>query len=76
MDGGCEAKAFEMSVSVLEQLGESFPTSPDNDTIVRELSDAKNQLEQYLPSTISNDIQPMNDPQKMRVMVRYPSLKL
>lgn len=63
-------KAFEKSFWVLEQLGESFATSPNNETIARELYDAKNQLEQYSPATIPN-IQPMCNPQKINAMVRY-----
>lgn len=70
MDGEL-ALAFEKSLVVLEQLGETFPKSPPaNDVIVRELRAAKDQLEAYEPSTISNSIPQMTDPQKMCAMVR------
>jgi len=62
-------QAFEQSFSVLEQLGESFPTSPDNKTIANELFNAKNQLEQYRPSAVSK-LQPINNLQKAKAMVR------
>lgn len=69
MSAGGVEEAFQKSFSVLEQLGESFPTSPDNETIVREIIDSKRQLEQYLPSTLSS-IPPLSDPQKSKAMVR------
>lgn len=68
LDAKSVSKAFEQSFLVLAELGESFPTTPENKTIVKELLDVKTMLEQYAPSSISN-IQPMHDPQKVKAMV-------
>lgn len=69
MNCGDSEQAFEKCFSVLKQLGESFPTSPDNKTIVSELIATKRRLEQYLPSTLSS-IPPMIDLHKSKAMVR------
>lgn len=68
MDAGGLEQAIGKSFSVLEQVGESFPSTPDNETIAKELFQIKNGLEKYSPSTISS-IQPMNDPRKIKAMV-------
>lgn len=75
MDAKSVDDAFKKTFWVLEQFGETFPTNPDNETIARELVEAKNQLEQYLPSTLSS-IPQMEDPEKLKAMVRSPSVIL
>lgn len=62
------SNAFEQTLEVLRQLGESFPPTLEAEAIGRELMDIKNKLEQHVPASISN-IRPMENPEKMRAMV-------
>ena len=68
LDSFSVSRAFEQSFMVLEQLGECFPSTPENGTIGRELIDVKNRLEQHSPTSVS-DIQPMENQQKIKAMV-------
>ena len=66
------SSAFEQSFLVLEQLGESFPTIPEDEMIGRDLIEVKSLLGQHTPSSISN-LKPMDHPQKVNAMVNVPT---
>ena len=70
LDANNLSNAFEKSCWVLEQLGESFPSTIDNDSIVSDLLEVKHLLERQVQvSGALSNLPPMVDPQKIKAMV-------
>jgi len=67
LDANSVSSAFNQSLMVLEHLGESFPSTAENEFIGRELIDVKNKLEKYVPSSISK-IPPMKNENKIKAI--------
>ena len=70
LDANNLSNAFEKSCWVLEQLGESFPSTTDDASIVRDLLEVKHLLERQVQvSGALSNLPPMVNPQKIQAMV-------